>query len=136
MLKRSGLGSHRSWEDLLGILLGFVIWLSPRLAGETGDSVVAMGTGHAIVNWNATIIGLLVAILASGIHNRHSRGTELAQAACGLWLIASPFALGYAGSGALRHWHFAMGALVLLLAMLELAQDWYGSDGASAHDNR
>jgi hypothetical protein len=42
----------------------------------------------------------------------------------GLWLIASPFIFGYAEAGALRYWHFVLGAAVVLLAMLELRQDW------------
>ena len=37
-------------------------------------------------------------------------------------LIASPFVFGY--SGALRSWHIALGALVVLLALFELWQDW------------
>jgi hypothetical protein len=52
------------------------------------------------------------------------RWEEGLEAACGLWLIASPFIFGYAGAGSLRYWHFVLGAAVLLLAALELRQDW------------
>jgi hypothetical protein len=40
----------------------------------------------------------------------------------------SPFALGYADNGVLMVWHFALGAAVVLLAALELWQDWKLSD--------
>jgi len=50
------------------------------------------------------------------------RWEEVGEIACGLWLIVSPFVFGYAGT--LRYSHFALGALVALLAVAELWQDW------------
>ena len=47
---------------------------------------------------------------------------EVAEIGCGAWLIYSPFNVGY--GGALRVWHFVLGALVILLALVELVQDW------------
>ena len=44
----------------------------------------------------------------------------------GAWLIASPFIFAYAG--ALSLWHYALGAAVILLAVLELWQDRNASD--------
>lgn len=38
--------------------------------------------------------------------------------------MASPFILGYADAGMLRYWHFVLGALVALLAAMELWRDW------------
>ena len=70
--------------------------------------------------------------LASVIHDTHARGKEFAEAALGQWLIASPFAIGYAGAGTLRYWHFGLGAAVTLLALLELVQDWRQGDAPAA----
>jgi hypothetical protein len=110
---------HRTWEDWVSMLLGVVIGLSPWLA-EQQDSQIVM--------WNAVIIGALVIALAAlelaGLQ-RWEQGVEIA---CGLWLIVSPFTFGYADAGALRYWHFALGALVVLLAVVELWQDWKLSD--------
>jgi len=53
---------------------------------------------------------------------------EAGELACGLWLIGSPFAFGYADKGTLMHWHFILGAVVALLAVLTLWQDWKLSD--------
>jgi len=50
-----------------------------------------------------------------------------------LWLIASPFVFGYADAGTLRYWHFVLGFAVVLLAVLELRQDWELSDDELAH---
>ena len=109
------LKTHRTWEDMLGMCLGAAIWFTARPAELTHTSLVL---------WNTIVVGLLVLTLASVIHDTHARGKELAEAALGLWLIASPFVFGYAAAGTLRYWHFALGALVTLLAVLELAQDW------------
>jgi len=50
---------------------------------------------------------------------------------CGLWIVASPFAFGYAGS-TLAFWHFGLGGLLVLLALLELWQDWHRSESEMA----
>jgi hypothetical protein len=43
--------------------------------------------------------------------------------------MASPFVFGYAGGGEmLMIWHLAVGGIVVLLAILELWQDWTKSD--------
>ena len=52
---------------------------------------------------------------------------EVAEIVLGAWLIALPFIHGYAGAGALRYWHFALGGIVVLLALHELWQDWEAS---------
>jgi SPW repeat len=106
---------HRTWEDWVSIALGVLVGLSPWLAGEQGD---------AAVNWNAVILGALVIALGALELSGLQRWEEAVEIACGLWLIVSPFIFGYADAGTLRYWHFALGALVALLAVVELWQDW------------
>ena len=106
---------HRTWEDWVSMVLGELIGLSPWLAGEQSD---------AAVNWNAVIVGALVIALGALELSGLQRWEEVAEIACGLWLIVSPFLFAYADAGMLRYWHFALGALVALLAVVELWQDW------------
>jgi hypothetical protein len=40
----------------------------------------------------------------------------------------SPYIFGCAGTGVLQYWHFGLGAVVVLLAAVELWQDWKLSD--------
>jgi hypothetical protein len=61
-----------------------------------------------------------------------TRWEESLEAVCGLWLIAPPFIFGYADAGTVRYWHFALGIAVVLLAVLELRQDWKLSDAELA----
>jgi hypothetical protein len=110
---------HRTWEDWAGILLGGSIGLSPLLLGEQDDQSVM---------WNAMLVGVLVLSLAAVELVDLHRWEEVGEIACGVWLIASPYIFGYAGTGTLQFWHFGLGAVVVLLAAAELWQDWTLSD--------
>jgi len=113
------LNVHRNWQDWLGIALGVLIALSPWLAGQT-DNQVVMWVTIAVGVWVVQFAGLELVDL--------ERSEQVGLTICGVWLIASPFALGYADSGTLMVWHFVLGAAVVLLAALELWQDWKLSD--------
>jgi hypothetical protein len=106
---------HRSSEDWASMLVGVLIGFSPWLA-EQQDNPAVLG--------NALLVGLLVLGLAQLTYVGPTRWEEIGEIACGLWLIASPFTFGYVDSGALRYWHFLLGAAVVLITALELWQDW------------
>ena len=116
MQVRDILKTHRTWEDGTGLLLGLTIGLSPWLYEEPAVPVVVL---------NSAFTGLAVLLLAQLqlIHLR--RWEDVAQLASGLWLAASPFILDYAHQDHLRFWHWGLGALVAVLALFELWQDWH-----------
>lgn len=109
---------HRTWEDYLGMVLGVLIVLSPAFVADDVSAAIMI---------NAGIVGVVVLALASFELVDLHRWEEALELVCGLWLIASPFVLGYVGS-ALVFWHVALGAVVVLLAIFELWQDWKLSD--------
>ena len=115
---------HYGWEDCLSMALGALIVLTSWLVGDGGSQIVAV---------NAAIVGLLVLALGASEVVDLRRWEESLETACGLWLIASPFVFGYADAGTLRYWHFVVGFAVVLLAVLELRQDWELSDDELAH---
>jgi hypothetical protein len=110
---------HRTWEDWVGMLLGLLIVLSPWFAGQADNQMVML---------NAGLIGVLVFALGAIELVELYRWEETGEIACGLWLIVSPYIFGYAGTGVLQYWHFGLGAVVVLLAAVELWQDWKLSD--------
>ncbi len=119
---------HYLWEDCVSMFLGALIVLTAWIVGDVGSQTVAA---------NATIVGILVLALGASEFVDLRRWEEGLETACGLWLIASPFILGYAEAGSLRYWHFVLGAAVVLLAMLELRQDWNLSNAElTAHSAR
>ena len=115
---------HYGWEDCASMALGALIVLTSWLVGDGGSQPVAT---------NATIVGILVLALGASEVVDLRRWEESLEAVCGLWLIASPFVFGYADGGTLRYWHFVLGIAVVLLAVLELRQDWELSDAELAH---
>jgi SPW repeat-containing protein len=110
---------HRTWEDWVGMTLGVLIGLSPWLAAQQD---------HQLVMWNAVLVGALVIAISALELSGLQRWEEGLGVAAGLWLIVSPFALGYADAGMLMYWHLVLGAAVALLGAAELWQDWTLSD--------
>lgn len=105
---------HRSWEDGLGLMLGVTIGLTPWLYDEASVPAVVL---------NSAVVGLAVLALAQLELVRLRRWQEMAQLACGVWLVASPFVLDYDHQDHLRIWHWALGGIVCVLAAFELWQD-------------
>jgi hypothetical protein len=106
---------HYVWEDCLSMGLGALIVLTSWIGNDVVSQTVAA---------NATIVGILVLALGASEFLDLRRWEESLEVACGLWLIASPFVFGYADAGTLRYWHFVLGIAVVVLAVLELRQDW------------
>jgi hypothetical protein len=118
------LKTHRTWEDGASLVLGLMVGLSPWFYDEPAVPAVLLNSG---------LTGLAVLALAQLELVRLRRWEVIAQLACGLWLSASPFIFDYFHQHHLRFWHWALGAAVSILALLELWQDWnkatIGEDG-------
>ena len=114
--------THRTWEDWCGMLLGLLIVLSPWFPAQTGHEVV--DAERSLVILNTFTIGILVFGLAQLEYVALQRWEQVAEIVLGLWLIASPYIFGYSDDGLLRFYHSSLGGLVVLLAGLQLWQDW------------
>jgi hypothetical protein len=77
------------WQDLLNAALGVWLVASPWLM-NFDDGGVAM--------WNAVIAGVLLAGLAFGAFFVPRAWEDWAQAIVALWLVASPWVLGFSKS--------------------------------------
>jgi hypothetical protein len=108
----SGFMEHRRWEDILAMILGAAILISPMFTQEAGNTVMVASTA---------IVGALIIILAGLEQLNLRRWEEILMLLAGLWVVVSPFVLQYGGP--LRVWHVVLGAVVALLAILELWQD-------------
>lgn len=109
---------HRSWEDWLGMVVGVLILLSPWFAGRAAGELPVL---------NAIAVGAAVLLLAESELVDLHRWEESLELLCGLWLIAAPFVFEYTWA-ALSTWHFVLGGIVTVLAVIELVQDWTVSD--------
>jgi len=120
------LGTHKTWEDWCGMLLGLLIILSPWFPTQTAHDIVDSDRSFMILN--AFTVGILVLGLAQLEYVALQRWQEVAEIVLGLWLIASPAIFGYASDSLMLMWHCALGVLVVLLGALQLWQDWELSD--------
>ena len=114
--------THHTWEDWLGMLLGVLIVLSPWFPTQATHEMVDAERSFIVLN--TFTVGLLVFGLAQLEYVALQRWEEVAEIILGLWLIISPYIFGYADEGMLRVWHTSLGGLVVLLASLQLWQDW------------
>lgn len=113
------LKTHRTWEDWCGMLLGAAIVASPWFPIQ--DPGI---TGQQTAILNTVAIGLVVFGISQLEYVALQRWQEVTTILIGLWFIASPYVLGYSGEGFLRVYHTGLGAVLVLLGMLQLWQDW------------
>lgn len=108
----SGLSVHRSWEDIVTMILGALIVVSPMFVGAAFTTPMAL---------SAVIAGALIIVVGGMELLNLRRWEEIATLILGLWVLASPYIFAYTGN--LRTAHVVLGALVALLAAFELWQD-------------
>jgi hypothetical protein len=108
------------------MLLGMLIVLSPWFPTQTSHELVTPERSYVILN--TVTVGILVFGLAQLEYIALQRWQEVGEVMLGMWLIASPYVFGYFDDGLLRFWHSSLGGLVVLLAALQLWQDWELSD--------
>lgn len=108
----SGLMAHRRWEDILSMILGAAILISPMFITPAASPLVMTVTALA---------GAAIIVLAGLEQLSLRRWEEILELALGVWVMIAPVALNYGGT--LRTWHFVLGACVAALAILELWQD-------------
>jgi len=116
--------THRTWEDWCGMLLGALIVASPWFPIQEHSPIVERQT----MILNTVAIGLVVFGLSQLEYVALQRWQEVATILVGLWLIVSPYVFGYSGEGFLRIYHTSLGAVAVILGVLQLWQDWDLSD--------
>jgi uncharacterized membrane protein HdeD (DUF308 family) len=125
MADHNEIDTHPVWEDGLSFGLGVLIVLTPYLTGDAVSQTVQVAT---------TFLGLLVMFAAfterlqviDRAVEPAREWEEVLEVILGAAMIALPFLFGYANAGTLRYWHFALGAVLLLLAIFQLRRDYVG----------
>jgi SPW repeat len=103
--------SARRREDLASIFLGILAAIAAISLHPAVDAIVI----------NAVATGLVIVALAALEITVPPRWEEPFEILAGAWLAISPFWLGYGDT--LRTFHIVIGALVVILAAVELWQD-------------
>ena len=107
------------------MLLGLLVALSPWFPTQQGEVADAE---RGVVILNTVMVGIIVFGLAQLEYVSLQRWEQVAGVLAGLWLILSPYVLGYHADGLMRFYHSTFGAMVVALSTLQLWQDWDLSD--------
>lgn len=104
----------KHWQDPVNALLGAWLVVSPWVLGYQAETA-AMA--------NAVVIGLALAAASLGAIFVPRAWEAWTEAILGLWLVASPWLLGFSGLDAAMATAAISGVVVLALALWELAID-------------
>lgn len=106
--------SLKHWQDPVNALIAVFLILSPWALGYAGQM-------PALVN--ALLAGALLLAVALGAMFMPRAWEEWSEAVIGLWLLASPWILGFAAYADARNAALVGGIAVLVLALWTLAAD-------------
>jgi hypothetical protein len=95
--------------DVANLILGGILFVSPWIFGFASGAE----------SQNAYIMGIVIAVLAIGALAAFAVWEEWLNLIAGLWVLVSPWVLGFQGTTAMTV-HVIIGILVALLAAIEL----------------
>jgi hypothetical protein len=104
----------KHWRDVVNAVIGIWVALSPWALGFSGAHAA---TVNAIAVGVALIAAALGAIFVPRIWE------EWTEAALGVWLMISPWALGFRGVGEARNAAAATGLVIAVLALWTVMAD-------------
>lgn len=104
----------KHWQDAVNAVLGFMLILSPMALSYTVETVATT---------NAVVIGLALVAAALGAMLTPNAWEEWTETILGLWMMMSPWVLGFAAHMTPMYVAVGCGAFVVLLALWTLATD-------------
>lgn len=119
----------KHWQDAVNAVIGAALALSPWAIGYMSETA-AMA--------NAIVIGLALVAAALGAILVPRAWEEWTEGALGLWMIVSPWVLGFSGHVDARNAAVVAGVVIAALAIWTLATDkdynaWWRRDRTTAH---
>src|SRR5437016_13224702 len=91
------------WQDWMNLLLGVWLLLSPW----------ALGYGQTTAAWNAHLLGTGIVAFAAIAAYMPKAWEEVINVLLGVWMVMSPFMLGFAGTTTIAMHTVGMGILVV-----------------------
>lgn len=103
----------RRWQDWSNMVFGLLLAVSPWLLGFTGLEGATL---------NAVIIGGLICALSALALTLLDRWEAYISGLLGIWAMLSPWLLGFTDYNAAMLAHLGLGALVVVVAAIEIWQ--------------
>jgi hypothetical protein len=104
----------KHWQDPMSLILGLWLVISPW-GLQYQSEINPM--------WNAVVVGVLVVAIALYAMFQVMAWQEWLNAALGIWLVVSPWVLGFAGLVPAMWNAVIVGALIAVLAIWALSTD-------------
>lgn len=102
------------WQDPVNAVIAVCLILSPWVLGYAGEM-------SALIN--AMLAGAILLAVALGAMFMPRAWEEWSEAVVGLWLIASPWIVGFAAHPEARNAALVAGIVILVLALWALAAE-------------
>lgn len=100
---------RQRWEDWVNLVLGIWLFVSPWILGYAGIQGAA---------WNAYIMGIAIVVFTVFALRIPKPWEEWVNSAVGLWMVLSPWILGFGGQTAAT-WNAVLVGLAVLSISLE-----------------
>lgn len=104
----------KRWQDAVNMLLGLWLFVSPW---------VLQFAGHEAAAWNAYVVGTAIVLFAAIAVYMPKVWEELINMIFGVWLVISPYALGFATETTVAVNAVAVGALTVGFATWAMFRD-------------
>ncbi|KAA9006701.1 SPW repeat protein [Histidinibacterium aquaticum] len=106
------------WQDAVTLLAGIVLIAALFVMNVT----MPEGASSTIVTWNFVLIGFATVATAVGALYAFQAWEEWVAAILGVWMIVSPWALGFASAPSLMWLAVICGAVIVAMAVFVLLQ--------------
>jgi hypothetical protein len=106
MVNRADENLPAQWQDSANVVLGLWLAVSPWILPYVSPGAA----------WNARLTGLAIAALAVAALAAYDLWKEWANVILAIWLVISPWVLGYSWQGAVFYNQLGVGVLVGALA--------------------
>ena len=106
--------NFKHWQDPVNAVLGVALVVSPWVLDFSSETIATS---------NAVVIGLALVAAALGAMLAPKAWEEWTEAVLGLWMVISPWMLGYSHVQTAMYVAVGVGLIVVLLALWTLATD-------------
>ena len=97
------------WQDWANVVLGVILIISPWVLGATGTNAIL---------WGAVIGGVLIALVGLwALYQPEQTLPEWVNLVLGIWVVVSPWVLGYSGTTNAVWYDVIVGVLVAAVAL-------------------
>ena len=98
----------RRWQDWINLILGVWLFISPWVVGYAGMASAAA--------WNAWILGVAIVVFAAFAVSMPQIWEETVNIILGVWMVISPWVLGFTGTRNVEANAVIVGILVVVFA--------------------